>query len=87
MTPNAKPNDAQFDVLMMHKMNLWQRIFGFAKTYSGEHIHLPYFSIQQSVNIEVSGKRKMPMAVDGEFLDSSPCRIAMLPGAMKVKTL
>jgi diacylglycerol kinase (ATP) len=86
LTPGAKLDDAFFDVLLMHDMNISTRLLNLSKTYSGSHIHSPYFTIKKCKKLKVTSASNCLIEADGEMLGFSPFTIEILPAALKVKS-
>jgi YegS/Rv2252/BmrU family lipid kinase len=85
LTPTADPFDGLFDVLLIHKMSLLQRSIGFSKIYSGKHISSQKFSIEQARTVAIESTQAVQLEADGELLGYTPCKIRVLPGAIKVR--
>jgi len=86
LTPDARPNDGQFDVLLIHDMNIFSRIWNFTKIYSGRHIKSKCFTLRRSKWITVDSKEPALIEADGELLGTVPCEITLLPAVLKVKS-
>lgn len=85
LTPAAKLNDGQFDVLLIHNMNILNRLWNFPKIYQGTHIRDRYFSLLHCRSIYINSKVLTSVAADGELLGTTPCSIEILPRALKVR--
>ena len=85
LTPDARTDDGLLDILQIHEMSLLKRFMNFGKVYSGSHIHSNYFSISQAKEISIDSERPVWIETDGELLGSTPCRIGIIPGAIKVR--
>jgi diacylglycerol kinase (ATP) len=85
LTPNAHTDDGLLDVLQIHEMNLLKRFLNFGKVYSGSHIHSNYFSVCQAKEISIDSEHAVWIESDGELLGKTPCKIGILPGAIKVR--
>lgn len=84
LTPQAEPDDGLFDVLLMHKMSVFNRMLLFPQIYKGKHIRSPLCSYLQGKHIFVETDEPVPIAADGEFLGVTPCEIELLPAVLKV---
>ena len=84
LTPAAKPNDGQLDVLLIHDMNLLSRLWNFPKIYSGKHVDSQYFASHQSRKISVDSQESVLVEADGELLGTVPCEIDVFPAALRV---
>ncbi|MCX6233777.1 MAG: YegS/Rv2252/BmrU family lipid kinase [Bacteroidetes bacterium] len=85
LTPNARIDDGWLDVLQIHEMNLLRRFLNFGKVYSGNHINSTYFSIRQTKEISIDSERPIWIETDGELMGKTPCKIGVIPGAIRVR--
>ncbi len=86
LTPDARPDDGQFDVLLIHDLNIFRRIWNFTKIYSGRHIKSQCFTIRRSKSLSIDSKEPVLIEADGELLGTVPCEISLLPAVLKVKS-
>ena len=86
LTPDARPDDGQFDVLLIHDMNIFRRIWNFTKIYSGRHIKSEYFTLRRSKWLTIDSTEPVLIEADGELLGTVPCEISLLPAVLKVKS-
>lgn len=87
LTPDAKLNDGFLDVLLIREMNTVQRLRNFSKIYTGEHISSPYCSIRKCKKIAINSNIVASIEADGEILGKAPCKIEVLPAAIRVKAV
>jgi YegS/Rv2252/BmrU family lipid kinase len=85
LTPAAKPDDGQFDVLLIHDMYLPTRIWNFPKIYTGSHVDSPHFTIYRSKEIKVDSEDSVLVEADGELLGKVPCSVEMLHAALQIR--
>jgi YegS/Rv2252/BmrU family lipid kinase len=85
LTPFAQINDGMLDVLCIYEMNLLERIYNFGKVYSGKHIYSEHFSINQAKEITLDSDHPIWLEADGELLGMTPCRIGIMPKAIRVR--
>jgi diacylglycerol kinase (ATP) len=85
LTPNAVFNDSLFDVLLIHDMNIAQRLLNFSRVYSGSHMRSPLFSMKRCRKLVVNTGKPWLVEADGEVLGYTPCEISVLPQSIKVK--
>lgn len=86
LTPEAKMDDGQFDVLLIHNMSVIKRLINLTKVYSGTHILTPYFSVRRCKKIKITSSESVSLEADGEMLGTSPFEMEILPSAVRVKT-
>lgn len=85
LTPDASIDDGWLDVLEIHEMDVLTRFANFGKIYSGKHVWSEYFSLTRAREIYVDSRPPVWIEADGELLGKTPCRIGIMPGAIKVR--
>ena len=85
LSPQAIMDDGMFDVILIEKMDLLNRIRSFVKIYSGNHMKSPYFGFLRAKEIEIDAQEKLYLEADGELLGTTPCKISILPATLRVK--
>ena len=86
LTPDARMDDGQFDILLIHNMSVIKRLINLTKVYSGTHILTPYFSVRRCKRIKITSSESVSLEADGEMLGTSPFEMRILPAAIRVKT-
>lgn len=84
LTPDAKIDDAQFDLLLMHDQTPLERLWNFPKIYSGSHIRSEKFEIIHADHIEIDSDENIPIEADGELLGNLPCSVELLHAQIHV---
>jgi diacylglycerol kinase (ATP) len=84
LTPKARLDDGLFDVLFIHHQSLCNRLYGFSKIYSGNHIGLPHVGYQQCKMITIESPDRVLVATDGELLGTLPCKIEIIPNILHI---
>lgn len=84
LTPNARLDDGALDILLIHAQTKWRRLLNLSRIYTGGHIHLKEFTYMQVKHLELSSNETIPVAVDGEWVGSTPCTIDVLPHALSI---
>ena len=85
LIPYAKVNDGLFDILLMHKQFISQRLWNFPKIYTGRHLASSKFSYYRGKSVTLSSSENVTLEADGEFLGSLPCSIEILPSALQIR--
>jgi YegS/Rv2252/BmrU family lipid kinase len=88
LTPGAKTDDGKLDLLLIHNMNMLQRLVSLKKVYTGSHIYTPNFSLKRAGKIEVTTSFPWPLEVDGEVIGSigeRTLKVHVIPKALKIK--
>jgi len=85
LAPRAEVADGRFDILLIHGQTLFERLRNFPKIYSGRHLASPKFSYFRGKRLSLASDEDVSFEADGELLGRLPCRIEILPGALKLK--
>jgi len=88
VTPGAETDDGKLDVLLIHKMNMLQRLTSLKKVYTGSHIYTPSFSLEKAEKIEVTTSFPWPVEADGEVIGSigrGTLKVSVIPKALIIK--
>jgi diacylglycerol kinase (ATP) len=84
MTAHAIVDDGLLDVCIIKGRNMITaplRLFSiFTRNYNRD----PRVAYFKATTIEIQGKKKLPIQIDGDFLGRSPMRFEILPSALKV---
>jgi diacylglycerol kinase (ATP) len=87
LTPEASVTDGLFDILFIHEQTVPERLRHFPKIYSGRHLASPKFSLVRgrAVTLASEGGDGAPFEADGEFWGATPCRIEIVPHAVRLR--
>ncbi len=83
LTPRAIANDSLFDICMIKKLNLLQRLKILLQVPKGTHIHDDKVIYYQADNLVLEFPEEVPFHVDGELFFSSKFDVKILPGAVQ----
>lgn len=86
MTPNAKVDDGQFDVIYALAMSRLQMLQLLPKTFSGSHIGHPLVRDIRTQTLIITTEPPTPIQADGEVIDTAATEIRyeLIPGALRV---
>jgi diacylglycerol kinase (ATP) len=85
LAPRAQVEDGLLDILFIHGQTLPERLWNFPKIYSGSHLTSPKFSYFQGKSIRLTSEEEVTFEADGELCGHLPCRIDILPSALRVR--
>lgn len=82
ITPDARIDDGQLDLFIVHKISRPELIRVFPHVYTGNHVghHAIEIVRVKSVEIEVNA----PVFADGEAAGHAPVKVDVLPGGLRV---
>jgi diacylglycerol kinase (ATP) len=85
LTPDARLDDGQLDVLAIHAMGVGRRLRSFPLIYAGTHVQSPRFQVRRTTELRVAASSPTPVSADGEPLGVTPCRITLFPRALRIR--
>lgn len=83
IAPHAKIDDGTLDLFIVHKVSRLELVKLFPKVYSGKHVTHPAVEFVTAKVVELHAGT-VPAFADGEFVGSTPLRVEVLPGEMRV---
>ncbi len=83
VTPDARPDDGELDLFIVHKISRRELIKIFPSVYTGGHVSHPAVEIVRFKTIELDSG-KTPAFADGEPAGHSPLKISVVPGGLQV---
>lgn len=86
LTPGARPDDGLFDILLIHHMPIFKKLFHFTRIYSGKHLRSKYFVLRQGSHIRMDASEPVRIEADGELLGWLPAEITLLPEPLFIKS-
>jgi diacylglycerol kinase (ATP) len=85
VTPDAEPDDGQFDVLLIGDVTKLDFVSTFPKIYRGKHLSHPKIDVLRGQRVEVDASPAVPVVLDGEQPGTTPARFELAPGALRVR--
>ena len=83
VTPEAKPDDGELDLFIVHKISRPELIKIFPSVYTGGHVSHPAVEIVRVKNVEIDSGTT-PAFADGEPAGHSPMKISVVPAALQI---
>jgi len=92
IAPSAAVDDGLLDVVVISAESRWQLIRKMPKVYDGSHVDLDGVHVLRGREVSLQGEARTPIPVGGDGepigvlpgLGSSPARVALLPGVLRV---
>jgi diacylglycerol kinase (ATP) len=86
LAPDARPDDGQFDVVMIGDVTKLDFITTAPKLYKGTHLAHPKVEVVRSSFVDVDAAVPLPIETDGEVAGTTPAHFEIVPGALRVRT-
>jgi diacylglycerol kinase (ATP) len=83
VTPEAKPDDGELDLFIVHKISRRELIKIFPSVYTGGHVDHPAVEIVRVKNVEIDSGLT-PAFADGEAAGHSPLKISVMAGGLQI---
>jgi diacylglycerol kinase (ATP) len=84
MAPMARPDDGWLDVLTVEGVGRVELVKLFMQVRDGTHVSNPKVTMRRAKHIELEPDTPSPLLVDGEVYGSTPVRVDVMPGALRV---
>jgi diacylglycerol kinase family enzyme len=85
ITPEAKPDDGLFDVLLIGDLTKRDLMVTLPKTYGGKHLPHPKAELLHGSTVTVDAPSPLPVELDGEQPGTTPVRFEIVPRALRVR--
>jgi diacylglycerol kinase (ATP) len=83
VTPEARPDDGELDLFIVHKISRRELIKIFPSVYTGGHVTHPAVEIVRVKNVEIDSG-KTPAFADGEPAGHSPLKISVVAAGLQI---
>jgi len=85
MTPNAKPDDGLFDVLLIGDVTKRDLVQTLPKIYRGTHLPHPKAEELRGSTVRVDAQAALPIELDGEQPGTTPATFEVVPSALRLR--
>jgi YegS/Rv2252/BmrU family lipid kinase len=85
MTPNAKPDDGLFDVLLIGDVTKRDLVQTLPKIYRGTHLPHPTAEELRGSTVRVDAQAALPIELDGEQPGTTPATFEVVPSALRLR--
>jgi diacylglycerol kinase (ATP) len=85
VTPDAEPDDALLDVLLIGDVTKADFIRTFPKIYRGKHLSHPKMELLRGRRVRVTSTIALPIVLDGEQPGTTPVSFEIVPRALRVR--
>jgi diacylglycerol kinase (ATP) len=85
ITPDALPDDGQFDVLLIGDLTKRDLMFTLPKTFRGAHLPHPKAEVLRGARVRIDAPEPLPIELDGEQPGTTPAQFELVPQALRVR--
>lgn len=85
MCPEAEPDDALFDALLIGDVTKRDLLLVLPKTYRGKHLPHPRLEPLRGRVVTVDADEPLPVELDGEQPGTTPARFEVVPRALRLR--
>lgn len=86
ITPEARPDDGLLDLCLVRPVGFFRAMTLLHVVKTGKHGRLPIVSFHKSPWVEIAASPQVEMWSDGEAHTTTPLRVEVAPGALRVVT-
>jgi diacylglycerol kinase (ATP) len=85
IAPDAAPDDALFDTVLIGDVTKPDFLTTFPKIYRGTHVAHPKVEVLRARQVSVEAAEPLPVVLDGEQPGTTPVRFEIVPGALRLR--
>jgi diacylglycerol kinase (ATP) len=85
ITPDAEPDDALFDVLLIGDVTKTELVRVMPKIYRGTHLPHPKGEVLRGSEVVIEADEPLPIQLDGEQPGTTPTRFEIVPAAIRLR--
>lgn len=85
ITPDAKPDDELFDVLLIGDLTKTELVRVMPKIYRGTHLPHPKGEVLRGRTVSIEADDPLPIQLDGEQPGTTPVRFEIAPAAIRLR--
>jgi YegS/Rv2252/BmrU family lipid kinase len=84
IAPAAGWDDGLLDVVTIRQASRWQMLQLFTRIFRGTHVEMDCVDVRQVRSLVIDSKQSDQLNIDGELKNASPCRVDVVPKAIRV---
>jgi diacylglycerol kinase (ATP) len=85
ITPDAEPDDALFDVLLIGDVSKRDLVLTLPKIYRGTHLPHPKAELLRGAKVTIEAPIRLPVQLDGEQPGTTPASFEVVPNALRLR--
>jgi YegS/Rv2252/BmrU family lipid kinase len=84
IVPDAKIDDGQLDLCVVHRTSRFQLLKTLPKAYTGAHVKSPFVETGHGASFTFASERPMDVYADGERITTTPVRFALADRRLRI---
>jgi diacylglycerol kinase (ATP) len=84
ITPDAKIDDRQLDLCIVHRTSRMQLLKTLPQAYTGAHVKSPFVEMSRGTAFSFDSERPMDVYADGERITATPVRFGLADERLKI---
>jgi diacylglycerol kinase (ATP) len=84
IVPDAKIDDRQLDLCIVHRTSRMQLLKTLPKAYTGAHVKSPFVETGRGIDFTFDSERPMDVYADGELITATPVRFALASERLRI---
>jgi diacylglycerol kinase (ATP) len=84
ITPDAKIDDRQLDLCIVHRTSRLQLLKTLPRAYTGAHVKSPFVETGRGTSFTFDSERPMDVYADGERITTTPVRFALADERLRI---
>jgi diacylglycerol kinase (ATP) len=84
ITPNAKIDDRELDLCIVHRTSRMQLLKTLPQAYTGAHVKSPFVEMSRGTTFTFDSERPMDVYADGERITATPVRFGLAEERLKI---
>jgi diacylglycerol kinase (ATP) len=84
IVPEAKIDDGQLDLCVVHRTSRFQLLKTLPKAYTGAHVKSPFVETGRGTSFSFESERPMDVYADGERITTTPVRFALAGEKLRI---
>ena len=85
LAPGASVTDGQLDICVVSKVSKRVLLYELGRVFKGNHVLNPAVRMVKTASATVTAEPPQPLLIDGEVIGSTPLKVGILPGALKMR--
>ncbi len=84
IAPDAKLDDGQLDVCIVHRTSRWQLLMTMPRAYSGAHVKSEFVEIRRARTFFFESEETLKVYGDGEYMTTTPVKFGVESRRLRV---